>query len=142
MASTRLSADEITALDPYKFMALIGKRVIHPGGRASTESLLARAGITPESRVLDVGCGVATTAVEIARRHGTRVIAVDIAQVMLERAKENVEAANLGELVTVERGDVLDLHFADDAFDIVIAEAVYASAGLAGITTETGAPSR
>ena len=49
-------------MDPYKFMALIGKRVIHPGGRASTEALLARAQITGSARVLDVGCGVATTA--------------------------------------------------------------------------------
>jgi hypothetical protein len=44
--ATRLAPGEITDLDPYKFMAVIGKRVIHPGGRASTETLLARAQIT------------------------------------------------------------------------------------------------
>ena len=62
----RLASREIAALDPYKFMALIGKRVIHSGGRASTEALFERAHITAECRVLDVGCGVATTAIEIA----------------------------------------------------------------------------
>ena len=72
--ATRLAAKEIAALDPYKFMAVIGKRVIHPGGRSSTESLLRRAQITDTTRVLDVGCGVATTAVEIAKRELGHVI--------------------------------------------------------------------
>ena len=76
---TKLAAAEVAALDPYKFMATIGKRVIHPGGRVSTEALLARARITAASQVLDVGCGVATTAIEIARRYGAQVTAVDIA---------------------------------------------------------------
>jgi len=30
--ATRLAADEISDLDPYKFMAVVRKRVIHPGG--------------------------------------------------------------------------------------------------------------
>ena len=38
----KLAAEDIAKLDPYKFMATIGKRVIHPGGRASTNELLAR----------------------------------------------------------------------------------------------------
>src|SRR5438132_5147364 len=87
--ATRLAAKEIAVLDPYKFMAVIGKRVIHPGGRSSTESLLRRAQITDTTRVLDVGCGVATTAVEIAKRYGAQVTAVDISPVMLERATAN-----------------------------------------------------
>ena len=74
-------------------MATIGKRLIHPGGRASTATLLAKAGITASSRVLDVGCGVGTTAVEITRSFGAHATAVDIAPLMLERAKANVAAA-------------------------------------------------
>jgi SAM-dependent methyltransferase len=121
---TKLAAEEIAGLDPYKFMAVIGKRVIHPGGRASTESLLGRATISDTTRVLDVGCGVATTAVEIARRFAARVTAVDIAPLMLERARANVAAAGVQHLVSVEHGDILDLQFPDDTFDVVIAEAV------------------
>ena len=37
---TKLAAAEVAALDPYMFMAIIGKTVIHPGGRASTQALL------------------------------------------------------------------------------------------------------
>lgn len=121
---TKLAVDEIARLDPYKFMATIGKRVIHPGGRASTATMLANAGITASSRVLDVGCGVGTTAVEIARDYGAHVTAVDIAPLMLVRAKANVAAAGLGDLIAVEDGDILDLKYEDNSFDVVIAEAV------------------
>jgi SAM-dependent methyltransferase len=121
---TKLASREIEQLDPYKFMAVIGKRVIHPGGRASTEALLRRAAITASTRVLDVGCGVGTTAVEIARRHEAHVTAVDVAPLMLERAAANVRDAGLAHLVSVEPGDILDLGFDDDSFDVVIAEAV------------------
>jgi malonyl-CoA O-methyltransferase len=119
---TKLAAGEVAWLDPDKFMAVLGKHVIHPGGRASTEALLAHAAITGTRGVLDVGCGVASTPVEIARRHGARVTAVDISPLMLERAQANVTAAGLGGRITVERGDILDLGFADGAFDV--AEAV------------------
>ena len=50
--ATRLAAQEISDLDPYKFMAVIGKRVIHPGGRASTQALLRRAQITEQGGAL------------------------------------------------------------------------------------------
>src|SRR5437870_2553182 len=120
---TRLTSSEIAGLDPYK-LAVIGKRVIHPGGRASTESLLRRAAITDTSRVLDVGCGVATTAVEIATRYGARVTAVDISPLMLERARDNARAAGIAHLVSVEEGDILNLGYDEDSFDVVIAEAV------------------
>ena len=46
MHDTKLAAAENAALDPYKFMATIGKRVIHPGGPASTRALTRRAGLS------------------------------------------------------------------------------------------------
>jgi ubiquinone/menaquinone biosynthesis C-methylase UbiE len=120
----RLEPAQIERLDPYAFMAVIGKRVIHPGGRAATEQLLSRAAIDAETSVLDVGCGVGTTAVTVAERFGADVTAVDIAPLMLERAREAVEAANVKDRVHLQEGDILALDFHDDSFDVVIAEAV------------------
>ncbi len=120
----RLDRGEIDELDPYAFMAVIGKRVIHPGGRAATEQLLRRANLGPEASVLDVGCGVGTTAITVARRFGSTVNAVDISPLMLERARANVYSARVQALVTVADGDILALPFPDHSFDCVIAEAV------------------
>lgn len=118
------TAEQVQALDPYALMAVLGKRVIHPGGRRSTEEIFRLAAFAPEQRVLDVGCGVGTTAIEIARRFGAGVTAVDISELMLSRARRNVERAGMGSLVSVERGDILDLAYEDGAFDRVLAEAV------------------
>ena len=122
--TTKLAAREIAELDPYKFMATLGKRVIHPGGRTSTDALLERAAIIEGETVLDVGCGVATTAIEIARWHGAQVCAADISPLMLARATANVASARLLDRVTVEEGDILALPYPDDSFDVVVAEAV------------------
>jgi SAM-dependent methyltransferase len=120
----QLTASDVKQLDPYAFMAVIGKRVIHPGGRHSTEELVQRAQFQPGQHVLDVGCGVGTTAIRIAQQFNLHVTAVDIAPLMLERARQNVQAAGLSNQVAVEHGDILALQFPDNSFDRVLAEAV------------------
>ena len=114
----------IEAADPYLLFGLLGKRVIHPGGRKATEQLLAQADLEPNHEVLDIGCGVGTTAIEVARRFGARVTAADISADMRERALPSVRAERLEELVSVEAADICALPYADGRFDRVVAEAV------------------
>lgn len=118
--ATRLTSAQVAALDSYPFMAELGKSVIHPGGRRSTEELFELADLKPGMRVLDVGCGVGTTAIEIADRFGCAVVAVDVDDATLARARDQNRAA----LVEFGRGDILDLAFPDESFDVVIVEAV------------------
>jgi SAM-dependent methyltransferase len=120
---SRLAAAEVRALDPYAFLAVLGKRVIHPGGRRSTDQLLEWAAIRPGERVLDIGCGVGTTAMRIARETGAEVVAADISPLMRARAERRIRAARLSN-VTVEEADILALSYPDASFDCVIAEAV------------------
>jgi len=115
---------DVKSLDPYAFMAVLGKRVIHPGGRRSTEELFNLAQLQAGQKTLDVGCGVGTTAIQMARRFGVAVTAVDISPLMLERARRNVQRVGLGRDIEVEQGDIVALRFADNTFDRVIAEAV------------------
>jgi SAM-dependent methyltransferase len=98
--------------------------VIHPGGRRSSEELFRRADFQPDQQVLDVGCGVGTSAIAIARRFGATVTAVDLSPIMLTRARSNVQHAGLTGQVTVSLGDILALDFPDHTFDRVVAEAV------------------
>lgn len=129
MASTsttvaRLATSDVQALDPYTFMAMIGKRVIHPGGRHATEELFRRADFRAGQRVLDIGCGVATTAIAIASRFGAEVAAADISPIMLPRAAANVRAARTDGRVRVEEADITTLPYPDATFDRMVAEAV------------------
>lgn len=119
----RMTRAQVADLDPYAFLAVLGKRVIHPGGRASTDQLLAWAGLRPEDRVLDIGCGVGTTAIRIARETGASVVAADLSPLMRERAARNVRSSGVDGVV-VEMADILDLPYPDGSFDCVLAEAV------------------
>lgn len=120
----RLSSDEICNSDAYQLFAALGKKVVHPGGLRSTEELLRLADIRPEHHVLEVGCGVGTTAVLIAKRFGARVTAVDIDEMMLAKARETVAEHKLEDQITIERQDIQSLKLHDNTFDRVIVEAV------------------
>lgn len=119
-----LTPAEAERLDPYALMAVVGKRVIHPGGRRSTRELFQRGGLEHGQSVLDVGCGVGTSTIELARRYGTHVTAVDTSPLMLNRARDNVRKAGVEGSVEVREADILDLPFLDNSFDRVLAEAV------------------
>jgi SAM-dependent methyltransferase len=45
LSVTHLTSVEVTQLDPYAFLAVLGKRLIHPGGRRSSEELFRRADV-------------------------------------------------------------------------------------------------
>jgi SAM-dependent methyltransferase len=119
-----LTAGQVQQLDPYAFLALLGKRVIHPGGRTSTDRLLHLADVRRGQRVLDIGYGVGTTAIRLAGEYDAEVVAADIAPLMGERAEANVTSAGLSHGVDVQEADIRALPYVDDTFDVVIAEAV------------------
>lgn len=119
-----LTVEQVERLDPYLLMAVLGKRYVHPGGRRATEQLLDWADIDPSCEVLDIGCGVGTTAIEVARRTGARVVAADLSPIMVGLARRNVAAAGLEDLIHVEAADICRLPYPDGTFDRVIAEAV------------------
>ncbi len=121
---SRLSTKEIEELDPYMLMGMLGKRVIHPGGRRSTEELFKSGDFQRGQQVLDIGCGVGTTAIQIAWRFGAHVVAADISPLMLTSARANVRRARLEDEVEVRHADIVALPFEDNTFDCVVAEAV------------------
>ncbi len=75
-------------------------------------------GVT-EARVLDVGCRRATHMCEIAERFGALVWGIDLAESSIELAVKKIAESGLSERVSVARGDIQSLQFADDAFDVV-----------------------
>jgi SAM-dependent methyltransferase len=114
----------IAEADPYLLLGLLGKQVIHPGGRRATEELIELAALVPGQQVLDIGCGVGTTAIEMAKRFGISVTAADISADMRDRAVAKVVAAGLSHRVLVQPADISALPYDDGCFDRVVAEAV------------------
>jgi SAM-dependent methyltransferase len=73
-------------------------------------------GITPRTRLLDVGCGAGQLAL-IAARAGAVVTGCDIATNWLERARTRAAAEGLN--ITFEEGDAEALPYEDGQFDAV-----------------------
>jgi SAM-dependent methyltransferase len=110
--------------DPYLLFGLLGKQVIHPGGRRATEELFSLAAPAPGQHVLDIGCGAGTTAIEMASRFGAAVTAADVSPDMRDRAVANAHRAGVTDRVSVEAADICALPYEDGRFDRVVAEAV------------------
>lgn len=85
--------------------------------RVETELVFALSGQLAGRRVLDVGTGDGTYAIEAAS-HGAIVTALDSEQSMLEAAR--TRAARRGLSVTFRRGYAEALPFEDRSFDIVL----------------------
>ena len=80
------------------------------------EQFFLRLGITPGTRLLDVGCGAGQLAL-IAARAGAQVVGCDIATNWIEKAQARAYAEGLE--VTFEEGDAESLPYADAQFDVV-----------------------
>jgi ubiquinone/menaquinone biosynthesis C-methylase UbiE len=81
------------------------------------EQFFLRLGVTPGTRLLDVGCGAGQLAL-IAARAGAQVTGCDIATNWLEKARARAAAEELE--ITFEEGDAEALPYEEAQFDAVI----------------------
>jgi SAM-dependent methyltransferase len=87
--------------------------------RRSGERLVESLGITPELKVLDLGCGDGTTALPVAQR-GADVLGIDIARNLVEAGNKRAREKGLTNL-TFREGDACDLRDLDDhSFDLTL----------------------
>jgi ubiquinone/menaquinone biosynthesis C-methylase UbiE len=86
-------------------------------------SLVDRLGVTPEARALDIGCGPGLISLALAER-GYGVDAIDIAPAMINMTRQLLGEAGLGRRVRAIEGDVRNLKFPDNSFDVVLAVGV------------------
>lgn len=72
-------------------------------------------------RILDAGCGFGAVAVEIAKGFSdVEIIGIDLGDPLLELARSLALDAGVADRITFLKGDVLDLDFDADAFDVVV----------------------
>lgn len=108
----------------HTFLASLGKTRLRPGGIEATAWLFDRSQLTPDSTVLEVACNMGTTSIELARRFGCTVCAIDMDSRALEKARQNVAAAGLEDHIQIMAANAGKLPFADNTFDVVINEAM------------------
>ena len=81
------------------------------------DEFIARLGIAPGARVLDVACGSGNLAIPAARR-GAHVTGVDIATNLLEEARARAASERLA--IQFDEGDAEQLPYAEHSFDVVV----------------------
>jgi SAM-dependent methyltransferase len=91
----------------------------HTRGLAATADLAARAGVTADMRILDIGSGLGGPARFLAATFGATVTGVDVTPSYVAAARMLTDRSRLAESVTFRTADALALPFEDETFDLV-----------------------
>lgn len=105
------------------------------GYRAAIDPVLLAAAVPAAAgeRVLDLGCGIGTVGLCVARRvDGCHVTGIDIQPALIELAQRNARDNALADRVAFHIGDVL--HLTEPAFDHVLANPPYLERARASIS--------
>jgi len=90
-------------------------------GRVASEVAMLAEGDGSAPRVLEIGSGPGEVAIEIARRLPlASVLGVDLAEAMVERARQRAHDAGLGTRVEFTLADAANLPIPDGSFDIAV----------------------
>jgi arsenite methyltransferase len=103
-----------------EWVRLLAENAFHPGGPDMTLRTVHAMGLAPGASVLDLGCGVGSTARLLATEMGLEVIGIDLSEANVARAQR--EAGNAA--ITFVQADAHCLPFADNTFDGVLGECV------------------
>jgi len=100
---------------------LLGEE-LHPGGAELTERLARALDVEAGDVVVDIGSGLGTSALVIARATGCAVVGVDLSRANVERAGVRAAAAGLAGRVRFLEGDAEVLPLADASADGAMSE--------------------
>ncbi len=98
-----------------------------PGDAVSTaRAFTAMKNLPPHPRILDVGCGPGAQTFDLARLTDGTIVAVDYYPVFVDHVRQQITRQDLSDRVSVQQGDMNNLSFADQSFDIIWSEgAIY-----------------
>jgi SAM-dependent methyltransferase len=92
----------------------------HSGGVGATDHLLGKLEIGPDTRVLDVGCGIGGTTRYILDRFGATVTGVDLTPEFIETARGLTARVGLSDRATFHVGSALEMPVPDAGFDLAV----------------------
>ncbi len=104
------------------FLSKFGVGGAHPGGIDLTKEIFKSEKITPNTRILDVGCGTGQSAAYLATQYGATVTGIDNNPIMVKKAKTRMAKYRLP--VQIIQGSIENCPLKDKSFDFVISESV------------------
>jgi len=114
----QLSAEDIRAMRYNDLIGLVRETNRFPGGRISLHRIASRLMLTPQTRLLEIGCATGSTSIELSRLVGLTPTAVDLNPRSLIEARRRAE--EVGAHVEFVQADATKLPFEDGSFDVVI----------------------
>jgi sarcosine/dimethylglycine N-methyltransferase len=110
---TALTPGDLTPLEDF-----------HTLGRLATRQLAQLVGVTSTDRVLDAGTGIGGTARYLASEFGCSVTGIDLTNAYCDTARWLNDAVGLSDRISILQGDVTDLPFDDQTFDVIFSQHV------------------
>jgi len=101
-----VTVDDLASVDEF-----------HIGGRQASKDFLSQLDLSPQTHVLDVGCGLGGAARFVANQYGCRVAAIDMTPEYVATAKVLCGWLALDDRISLHQGSALSLPFADRTFD-------------------------
>ncbi|CAL4154818.1 unnamed protein product, partial [Meganyctiphanes norvegica] len=100
---------------------LYGQHYSSSGGETATKDNLLRAGLQPNEKVLDVGCGQGGPAMYMARHYGVQVHAIDFSQNLINLGKKRLAACEpiVQQRVQLEFGDAATVQLKEKYYDVL-----------------------
>ena len=105
---------------------------------AALEAAVARTGLGAGATAIDIGTGNATVAIRLAQRFGLTVAAVELDPVMAELARDRIEAAGAGDLVSLTVARAAEMLARTDPVDLIVALGTTNVSGEGRPTPEAG----
>lgn len=91
------------------YEAVYGEDFVSPGGYEMAHQLIQQMDLAPDSRVLDVGCGLGGSAFIMAGEFSLLVDGIDLSNNMLAIASARLASRGLSDRISFEWGDCLEL---------------------------------
>jgi len=95
---------------------------LHPGALSLTEKLGNKINLNKDNKVLDVGCGVGTSSIFLAKKFGCSMTGIDLSEKNINIANSVASDQGLDSLTNFIVGDAEKFDLGDNMFDSVICE--------------------
>jgi ubiquinone/menaquinone biosynthesis C-methylase UbiE len=92
---------------------------LHPRSKDMLLDMVTGAGLPPEPKIIDVGCGYGYWSCQLAQRLGAQILAIDIVPACVAGTIERVKTAGLRNRIVVQQGSIHHIAADSESYDAV-----------------------